>query len=77
MFKARYGGLFFMGGIMTQLEAARQGIVTKEMETAARDEGVPAEYIRQGWQKELLSFLPIYTTNLFTPMPSARDFAQR
>ena len=33
---------------MTQLEAARQGIVTKEMETAARDEGVPAEYIRQG-----------------------------
>ena len=33
---------------MTQLEAARQGIITKEMETAARDEGVPAEYIRQG-----------------------------
>ena len=33
---------------MTQREAARQGMITKEMETAARDEGVPAEYIRQG-----------------------------
>lgn len=33
---------------MTQLEAARQGIITKEMETAAREEGVTAEFIRDG-----------------------------
>ena len=33
---------------MTQLEAAREGIITKEMETAAREEGVSAEFIRSG-----------------------------
>ncbi len=29
---------------MTQLEAAREGIITKEMEIAAREEGVSAEF---------------------------------
>ena len=33
---------------MTQLESAREGIITKEMETAAREEGVSAEFIRSG-----------------------------
>lgn len=33
---------------MTQLEKARQGIVTEEMKICAGDEGVEPEYIRQG-----------------------------
>ena len=33
---------------MTQLEAARNGIITEEMKTAAREEGVTEEFIRQG-----------------------------
>ena len=33
---------------MTQLEAARNGIITKEMSAAALDEGVSAEFIREG-----------------------------
>lgn len=33
---------------MTQLEAARQGIVTEEMKIAAKEEGVSEEFLRQG-----------------------------
>ena len=33
---------------MTQLEAARNGIITDEMKTAAREEGVTEEFIRAG-----------------------------
>lgn len=33
---------------MTQLEAARQGIVTKEMKIAAKEEGVSEEFLREG-----------------------------
>ena len=33
---------------MTQLEAAREGIITKEMETAAREEGVSADECKSG-----------------------------
>lgn len=33
---------------MTQLEKARKGLITQEMKTAARDEKVSPEYIRQG-----------------------------
>ncbi|MDP2689013.1 MAG: phosphomethylpyrimidine synthase ThiC, partial [Deltaproteobacteria bacterium] len=36
---------------MTQLEAARRGVITKEMETAARKEGVSAEYIRKAMEE--------------------------
>lgn len=36
---------------MTQLEAACKKIITPEMEQAAKDEGVSAEYIRQGIEK--------------------------
>ena len=34
---------------MTQLEAARQGIVTKEMKIAAKEEGGSEEFLRMGW----------------------------
>jgi phosphomethylpyrimidine synthase len=33
---------------MTQLEKARQGIISEEMKTCAKEEGVEAEFIRQG-----------------------------
>ena len=33
---------------MTQLEKARKGLVTEEMKICATEEGVEAEYIRQG-----------------------------
>jgi len=36
---------------MTQLEKARKGLITKEMKTAAREEGVAPEYIRWGITK--------------------------
>ncbi|MEK7679843.1 MAG: phosphomethylpyrimidine synthase ThiC, partial [Deltaproteobacteria bacterium] len=32
---------------MTQLEAARKGIITEEMKTSAAKEGVEPEYIRR------------------------------
>ncbi|HBG46795.1 MAG TPA: phosphomethylpyrimidine synthase [Deltaproteobacteria bacterium] len=39
---------------MTQLEAARRGIVTEEMKNAALSEGVEAEYIRKGIEEGVI-----------------------
>ena len=40
--------ILYMEQQMTQLEKARQGLITEEMKICAAEEGVDAEYIRQG-----------------------------
>ena len=52
----------------TQMDAARKGIVTKEMEIVAKKENIDVESLRQ--LRDRLSFLPIRIINVLTLMVS-------
>ena len=54
----------------TQMDAARKGIVTKEMEIVAKKENIDVESLRQLIAKGQLSFLPIRIINVLTQMVS-------
>ena len=53
----------------TQMDAARKGIVTKEMEIVAKKENIDVESLRQLIANRL-SFLPIRIINVLTLMVS-------
>jgi phosphomethylpyrimidine synthase len=40
--------VFFYGGMMTQLELAKAGTISSQMEAVAQSEGVTGEFVRQG-----------------------------
>ena len=54
----------------TQMDAARKGIVTKEMEIVAKKENIDVESLRQLIARDRLSFLPIRIINVLTLMVS-------
>ena len=50
----------------TQMDAARKGIVTKEMEIVAKKENIDVESLRQLIAKGQVIFLPIRIINVLT-----------
>ena len=54
----------------TQMDAARKGIVTKEMEIVAKKENIDVESLRQLIAKGQVIILPIRIINVLTLMVS-------
>lgn len=66
-----------MAAYATQMDAAKQGILTPEMETVAKEEHLEPELIRQRVAKGTIAFRQISTTRACTPMASARDCGRK